>query len=166
MVRNMVLYGVYGVCEIAGIEKKEINRRRIDYYVLRPIYGSKITIFLPVNNEKLVKRMRRILSPEEIYALIRTMPDETAMWIENETERRTRYKEIIFDGDRITLIRLIKALYFHRLDRQAIGKRLNISDEHFMRDAEDLLYAEFAHVLDIKKEQVLPFITRLISSPR
>jgi hypothetical protein len=31
-----------------------------------------------------------------------------------------------------------------------------------MRDAEDLLYAEFAHVLDIKKEQVLPFIMEQI----
>jgi CarD family transcriptional regulator len=166
MVRNMVLYGVCGVCEVTGIEKKEFNRRLIDYYVLRPIYGSKITIFLPVNNEKLVKRMRRILSPEEVYALIRTMPDETAMWIENETERRTQYKEIISGGDRITLVRLIKALYFHRLEQREIGKKLNVSDEHFMRDAENLLYAEFAHVLDIKKEQVLPFITRLISSPR
>lgn len=43
-----------------------------------------------------------------------------------------------------------------------LKKRLHISDESFLKDAEKLLYEEFAHVLNITKDQVLPFIMRQI----
>jgi CarD family transcriptional regulator len=33
-----------------------------------------------------------------------------------------------------------------------------MSDEQFMRDAEKILYDEFAYVLGIKREDILPFI--------
>ena len=36
-------------------------------------------------------RIRRILSPEEIFQLIQTMPDEKSIWIENENHRKERY---------------------------------------------------------------------------
>jgi CarD family transcriptional regulator len=159
----MVLYGAHGVCEVSGVVEKEVDGRRQDYYVLRPVYDSRTTIFLPLNDERSVKKMRRVLSPDEIYSLIRTMPDETAIWIENETERRTRYKAILAEGDRAELVRVIKALYFHQQELTAAGKKMHLADKQFMRDAEKLLYEEFAHVLNINREQVLPFILEQIS---
>jgi CarD family transcriptional regulator len=162
-IRDMVLYGAHGVCEVLGVEEKVVNGRQQDYYVLRPVYDNKTTIFLPVNNEKSAKKMRRVLSPNEIYSLIRTMPNENSIWIDNETERKSRYKAILAEGDRAALVRVIKALYFHRQEKMAAGKKMHVSDVQFMRDAEKLLYEEFAHVLNIKREQVLPFIAEQIS---
>ena len=53
---------------------------------------------------------------------------------------------------------MIKALYYHQQEQHAKGRRLHTADEHFFREAEKLLYDEFALVLHIKPEQVLPFI--------
>jgi CarD family transcriptional regulator len=159
----MVLYGAHGVCEVLGVEEKVVDGRRLDYYVLRPVHDAKTVIYLPTNSDKLTKKMRRILSVDEIYALVSTMPDETAIWIDNEPERKARYKAILAGGDRAELVRVIKALYFHQQERTAAGKKMHISDIQFMRDAEKLLYEEFAYVLNIKKEQVLPFIMERIS---
>lgn len=50
---------------------------------------------MPVSNDKLTAKMRRVSSPEEIVALISSMPGENAEWIENENERKERYKEAI-----------------------------------------------------------------------
>ena len=61
-------------------------------------------------------------------------------------------------GDRMSLIKMIKALYFHQQKQQEKGKRLRASDERFFTEAERILYDEFALVLNIEPEQVLPFI--------
>ena len=53
---------------------------------------------------------------------------------------------------------MIKALYHHQQVRQAQGKKLHVSDERFLKEAERTLYDEFALVLHISQEQVLPFI--------
>ena len=67
----------------------------MEYYVLKPIYNDTSTIYVPVHNEKLTGKMRRILSAEEIYRLIRSMPDVDSEWVENEAERKETYKEIL-----------------------------------------------------------------------
>lgn len=161
-VNDIILYGLNGACKITDITKREIGGRTVEYYVLRPIYSNASTIFVPTNNENLTSRMRQVLSAAEIHALIQSMPQEKSVWIEDENQRREAYKEILSNGDRQELIRLIKALYLHQKELQQIGRRLHISDERFLKDAERLLYDEFALVLSIKPEQVLPFIMEQI----
>lgn len=157
-VNETVLYGTEGVCRIADIERKNFGGKQMEYYVLRPVYQDSSTIFVPLQNEALLKKMRRILSAEEIVEIIRAMPSEEYLWIEDEAERRETYKGILMDGDRGALVRLIKTLYAHQKKQQAKGKKLHISDERFLKEAEKILYDEFALVLNIKRQQVLPFI--------
>ncbi len=57
---------------------------------------------------------------------------------------------------------MIKALHFHQQEQQKKGRRLHISDERFMKEAEKMLYEEFAYVLNIRKEEVLPFILQQV----
>lgn len=162
-INDMVLYGTEGICRITDISVRNMHGGDIEYYVLKPVGENNSTIFVPTGSETLTAKMRRIMSAEEIYALIRTMPDEESEWIENENMRKQRYKEILADGDRKDLIRMIKAIYLHGQERKKIGKKLHLSDEKFLKDAEKLLYEEFAHVLNIKKDEVLPFIMEQIS---
>ena len=84
------------------------------------------------------------------------------IWIENENQRKEAYREIIARGDRTELVKMIKTLYLHQQQRQAIGKKLHIADERFFKEAEKMLYDEFALVLNIKQEEVLPFILEQI----
>lgn len=163
-VSDTILYGTHGVCRIEEIAEKEFMGAKKEYYVLKPLGDPAATLFVPVNNEKAESKMRRILSKEEIYELIRTMPYEEANWIEHENERKEEYRKIIAGGDRIELIRMIKALYFHKKKREEEGKRLYLSDERFFHEAERILYEEFQYVLNIEREELLPLIFEQIQA--
>ncbi len=155
---DTVLYGSQGVCKIVGTDVKKFDGERIDYLILKPVYDKDSTLFVPSANERLLSKIRSVLSAEQIYKIIKTMPDEDTIWIDDENERKIKYKKIISDGDRRKLVQLIKTLYLHKKEQQKEGKKLHQSDEVIMKQAEKLLYDEFALVLNIQPDKVLPFI--------
>lgn len=162
-VGDQVIYGVHGVCRIVEIEKERKGSEVNEYYKLRPVFNDKATVFVPKENEKLVARMRRILSADEIIQLIHEIPREEGTWIMDENVRKEQYKKILSGGDRKELMRLIKMLYLRQQERtNGRSKKLYKNDEKAMHDAEKMLYDEFAYVLDIKREQVIPFIMEQI----
>lgn len=152
------MYGTQGICKIVEVTEKDFMGTKKEYYVLKPMNDKAATLFAPVNNPKVESKMRRILSEEEIYRLIESMPREEANWIHNENERKEQYKRIIIDGDHVELIKMIKALYLHKQQREADGKHLYLSDERFFKEAERILYEEFQYVLNIEKEELMPLI--------
>ena len=156
-INDTVMYGHTGVCKIVDICSKEFNGKNQKYYVLCPEFESKTTIYCPCDCEKI--RMRKLLSPEEVNSLIQTMADEKTSWIENDQARKEKQLNIIRNGDHKELIQMIKTLYYKRKEKIAEGKKLHSTDEKAMEDAENLLYQEFAQVLDMKPEDVFTFIT-------
>lgn len=161
-VEDAVLYGSDGICRIAEIVTKDFGGAPTEYYVLKPIRQEASTIYVPVKNEALVQKMRHVLPEEKILELIEGMPDEKVHWIENDEERKTAYREILSTGDRSGLIRMIKSLYLHEKEMKGNGKHLRAADERFFKEAERMLYDEFALVLGIEPEQVLAFIQERI----
>ena len=143
---DTVVYGVHGVCKIDDITKKEFMGSQKEYYVLKPISDSAATLYVPIHNEKLLKKMRKILSKQEVYRLIETMPHKEILWFENENERKEQYKKVIAKGDHSELIGMVKAIYLQKQKREAEGKHLYISDERFFKEAERILYDEFQYV--------------------
>ena len=163
-VDDVIVYGVQGVCKIADTEEKTVNGVKKTYFVLKPVSDGGATIFVPTDNEHVLKKMRRLLTKEEIHQLIRSMPEENPQWIANENERKERYKHILVKGDHLELIKLIKAIYAHKTEREAEGKRLHMSDERFFKDAEQILYNEFQYVLNLKsKEDLIAYIFEQIN---
>ena len=79
-------------------------------------------------------------------------------WVENENERKLRFKEILSCGDRLAVAGLIRTLCEHRLNQEKTGKKMHLSDERFLKDAERLLYDEIAHVMEIEPNQVIGLI--------
>ena len=159
-----VLYGQQGVCKITDITVKEVCGQSIEYYVLTPIFNEKSTIFVPKNNDKLVSKIRKTLNEDEIYNIIKLIPNEKCIWIEDDNKRSAEYKNILSCGNRIKLIQLIKTLYQYKKQKIENGKKLHISDEHFLKEAEKMLYDEFATVLNIDRNEVLPFIREHIET--
>ena len=157
-INDTVMYGTHGVCKIEDITMKEFMGSQKQYYVLKPISDLTATLYVPIHNEKLLAKMRKILSKQEVYQLIETMPQKEIIWFKNENERKEQYKQVIAKGNHSELIGMIKAIYLHKQKRESEGKRLYISDECFFREAERILYEEFQYVLDIKKEDLLPLI--------
>lgn len=165
-VGDTVIYGTQGVCRIVGTEENDLGGDIVEYYVLKPVCDENSTVFVPMENKTLLGRMRSVLSEEEIYALIKNIPEQKTIWIDDENKRKTEYQAIINRGDRKDLISLIKTLYGHRLEQQKKGRKLHMTDESFLKQAESLLYSEFALVLNIQSSEVLPFITEQIESSR
>ncbi len=155
---DTVLYGATGVCKIDSTVTREIGGSEQTYFVLKPLAKEKCTVFVPTENEALKAKMRKILSAEEIEAVIadvKTLPD---IWENNELRRREIYSDIIHSGDRRQIMLLIRTLYNVEQERRKEGKRLHLADERFLAEAERLLYDEFSAVLGIDPSEVVPFI--------
>ena len=163
-VDDIVTYGRNGVCKVVAIEEKNLMGTKKDYLVLKPLNGDKSTFYVPVDNNNLLSKMRKLLSEDEINKLIDSMPNEKILWINNERERKERYRQIIADGNHSELIRMIKAIHFEKKDREEKGKKLHISDEIFLKEAEKILYDEFQHVLKLSECNLMSYISARIES--
>ena len=51
--------------------------------MLKPVYKDNATVYVPTQNQDLVKKMKKLLSYDEIMDLIQNMPDCPVDWIEN-----------------------------------------------------------------------------------
>ncbi|MBQ6568842.1 MAG: CarD family transcriptional regulator [Clostridia bacterium] len=155
-VNDSVMYEGYGVCKIIDIKPEIFDKRKITYYILKPLYDDKTTMHCPVEGAE--KKLRRLLTSEEIHSLIKLMPDAKTSWVDNDQLRKEKFLAIIKEGKSEELVRLIKTLYLKRQEKLESGKKFHVSDERFMKEAENILYGEFAHVLSISPEEVVPFI--------
>lgn len=159
---NSTIIYASSVCKVKEIKKMTVGKNTREYYVLVPVYDDKNTIYVPTDNPTLLQKMRKILSAEEITELINAMPDNEAIWIEDDKARSEAYKKILEQGNRAEIIRIIKTLYERRLTLMSEGKKLHSADEIIFARAEKMIYDEFALVLDIKREEVTPFILKQI----
>lgn len=157
-INDTVIYASYGVCRIKAVETRDFSGEPKEYYILQPVGDTRNTFYIPTDNEALKEKMRRVYSRKEVEELIRIMPDEGSIWIENEQQRKDAYRQIIENGNRHELIKLIKTLYIYRKDLEAQHKKLHSTDERFLRDAENMLYDEFAFALGISRDEVVPYI--------
>ena len=160
---EIVLYGTDGVCRITEITEKKFGKETVKYYVLTTLYRGNSVIYVPVGNIKLESKMRDIISRQELDELICNIPNEECIWIENEPLRKIKYKEIITGGDRRDMFRLVKTLYRHRINQENSGKKMHMTDERFMKDAEKILYDEIAHVFGMEHREVANYITEKIA---
>ena len=157
-VNDKIHYGSSGVCEIQEIATMRFGRTRERYYVLKPVYQKASLIYVPLDNPELVSRMRPLLSREEVDALIESMPTVQTAWIDDPQARKACFDEMMRRHSCADLIVIIKTLSAHKKQRQARGKSLHVSDETYLREAQRLLYDEFAGAWGILPSQVDGYI--------
>ena len=157
-VNDVVVYGAQGVCQITGIEERKLGGERKTFFVLQPKNDAGATCYVPTWNEKAWGKMRKVMTKKEVDALIDSMPNKQPNWIENENERKEAYRRILAGGDQAAIISMIQALFSHKKEREAEGKRLHISDEQFMKEAERILYNEWQYVLNVDKAGLMTYI--------
>lgn len=162
-----VLYGAAGACTVTEICTRKFGEAgEREYYVLVPVHDTRTTLYVPVDNESLQAKMKKLLSAEEIESLIASMPEEESLWIADEKVRQEKYKGMLRRGDRRELIGMAKALYRHRQKLMAMGRKLHMADERLFKEAEKLLCDEFAVVLGLKPSEVMTFIAGKLEEAR
>ena len=164
-VNEKIHYGGSGVCVIQEIATMRFGRTREKYYVLKPVYQNASVIYVPVDNEALVSKMRPVLSREEVDRLIDSMDEIPTAWEENPQARKASFDALLRSNECRSLIVIIKTLHAQKERRQADGKTLHVSDEGFLREAQRLLYDEFAGALEILPAQVPGYIQSKLSTP-
>ncbi|MBR5272603.1 MAG: CarD family transcriptional regulator [Clostridia bacterium] len=162
-VEEVIIYGGYSVCRILEIIPKELDGKMVDYYVLNPVFDCRAKIFVPANNPVLEKKMHRVLCEQDAYDLIQSIPQETEIWIDNPVARKERYTDIFTCRNRHEIIGLIKALRSHRALQATKKRRLHISDERFLKEAEKTMCEELAFALHISPSDVPQFIAQRLS---
>lgn len=159
-----IQYSGNGVCVVDDIRDMDFGSGNVKYYVLRPVSSGYNTFYIPVDNEKMLSKIRKVLTLDEVNDIIGSMPESDAQWIENDQLRKEQYKKIIGSGDCREIVKVIKAIHFHKESLKEQGRKLHMVDEFMLKDAENLLYDEFAAVLNIEKDEVLPFIIKSIEN--
>lgn len=151
------------VYNIEGTTKKIIGKTEKEYYYLKNVYDDKNAVFIPVDNDTLVGKMRSILSREQIMQMIADFPKTKSSWTEDDKERNAEFKAILEKGDRHEIARMVKTLFERKKELEEKGRRLHTVDEIVFARAEKAICEEFALVLGIKKEEVIPFIAEQLT---
>lgn len=151
---DTIHYGGSGVCLIQEIATMRFGRTRERYYVLKPLHQNTSVIYVPVENAQLVAKMRPILTTGEVHSLIDRIDEIGTVWNDDLNERKLLFDGLLHSGSCEDLIRLIKTLFLQRERRQAEGKALHVSDENYLREAQRLLFDEFAGVLGKTPKEV------------
>ena len=90
---DKVCYGTEGVCSIVRIQEMKVGGAKGKYYVLRPIYRESATVYVPLDNERLIARMRPVLSQQELEALLVGADDAPLRAEIAEKDKITAYME-------------------------------------------------------------------------
>jgi len=164
-VNEKIHYGGSGVCVIQEIATMRFGRTREKYYVLKPVYQNASVIYVPVENQQLVSKMRPVLSREEVDRLIEGMAEIPTAWEEDPQARKASFDALLRSNECRSLIVIIKTLHAQKERRQADGKTLHVADETYLREAQRLLYDEFAGALEIQPTQVHAYIQSKLGQP-
>ena len=158
-VGQYVICGNKGACtvedittlDITGVDKGKM------YYILKPIYVSASTVYVPVDSAS--ASMRSVLTKEEAEKLIQEIPKIAPLEITNEKLLEHNYKECMKSNCCTELVKLIKTIYLRKKKRQEAGRKETAVDSKYFRIAEDNLYGELAVSLKIERKDVCRYIT-------
>lgn len=162
-VGDTVVYGTQGVCTIKDISMLRLGRVKGEYYVLAPVADPGSVVYVPTSNEKLLGKMRAVLSRAEAEELILEASREPMPWISDDASRKSFCDDIVKNGSRSDLMRLVGMLYCRREELKQQKKHFHNVDAQYLKAAERLLHDELAYALGIPIEQVPDYIQQRVA---
>ena len=154
-VGQTVVYGTQGVCTVREISMLKLGKTKGEYYVLSPVDDPGSTVYVPTANEKLMGKLRPVLTEKEADALI-----EPLEWIVSDAERKSACDDIVKSGDRKQLMQLVGMLYRRREALKDQKKHFHNIDAQYLKTAERMLHGELAYALGIAADDVADYIRR------
>mgnify|MGYP004557976171 CR=1 FL=1 len=162
---EMIYYGMQGVCRITEIRKESLHGTVQEYYVLKPLDLTCSSILVPIQNERLVNRIRPIVTPKEIEQILSSLSQEESLWENDETKRKKQFQALLNEGNPLQLLRIIQTLYLHRQQLQVQGRRrLHLCDETVLKRAKHLIAEEFSASLQLSQEEIFPYIQKTLET--
>ena len=153
---SYVIYRAEGICDIVDIRREAFaGGEKADYYILSPRNDPNSLLYVPVDNERLTSMMRPLLSEDEIRELISELRGERLEWIDDSRARNAKFKEILSEGDRRSVLVLLNTVRERIAMNDAIGKRSGTTDTSALSRACKLLRDEFSVAIPMGTEEQL-----------
>lgn len=162
-ISQLVVYGIHGVCKILETEERTVDHKNILYYVLEPVAQPGTRFYLPCQNPSALSKIRPLLTQEDLRRILRESLSADA-WIQDENRRKLYYRQIISSVDAAALLSMVRCLHQHKDAQMALGRRLHICDENFLRDAERVLTGELSIVLSVPETEVPSRLTEMMDT--
>jgi CarD family transcriptional regulator len=157
---STVSYGSEGIYSVREIIEKELGDKRQSYYVLESVRQTTTCVFVPVNSEKLVGKIRKVANSKEADKIISDLPYAVLPWLDNDSDRMSSFREILAQGDCKDMLQLARTLYLHREELEEQGKKTHACDVRMQRLVEDRVSDELALALNIEPSAVMPYISQ------
>lgn len=155
---DKVIYGMHGVCLVADLEKRIVDKKEVTYLALEPAGQSGSRFLVPTHNAAAMAKVRPMLTREALEELFSSDVVKEDAWVRDESQRKQLYRELISSCDRQRLSQMISSLYRYRKTQTAAGKKFRMCDENFLRDAEKILAGEIASTLEIPSAEALKYL--------
>ena len=148
-----IVHGVGGICRVAEVGPSPYDKADTQvYYLLIPVQNaSRSTIYTPVQNDRVL--MRRLMTGEEIDALIGRMPQIAPLAVPAEKHRREIYRTVLGTLKPDGYVQIIKTVEQRRILLTAARRRVPMIDLEYGRMARHLLCSECAQVLGITERE-------------
>ena len=154
-----IVYGINGICRVEDVGPSPYDKTDPrTYYLLVPRNNPmSSTIYTPVDNDRVP--MRRLMTKEEIEALVAAIPGIELLTVPVEKQRRELYKTVIGALEPRGFVQIIKTVEHRRAELTAAHKHFPVTDLEYGRLARQLLCSECAHVLGLSEEEADRYIT-------
>ena len=161
---DIVAYGTNWICTIEKIENISMatGMPEMPYYVLKPESKELSTVYVPVNNEKLVGKIRETLSKDQIENMINSTKGEEISWSNDRRSRNENFHSILSGGVQKELLLMINCIRMRKKKLSDEGKKLPATDSTILKQAEKLVNEEFSRALDIDPGEVREYIKRVL----
>lgn len=140
------------VCKVKDIMLDHINGK--DYYKLSPIDDDSLTINIPVENNL----VRSLITKEKVDLIIEMIPSVKQISFDNEKMFEQEYKKILYSGKYEDLIKIIKTTFSRNSNRLSNKKKISEKDDYYFKQAEKMLYSEFAAVLNMSVDEAREYV--------
>lgn len=154
---ELVSYSATGVCEVVDIRYEKLTECEMQYYILKPMYQNASTVYVPVENQTLVSRIKPVMTKTQAQSLLDSISGIEFEWIEKDNERVALFRETLRLCDRVKAMAIVKCLFNRQQYLLTLNKNLRTADAQIFRDAQNVLSGEIALALnmDIKEANSL-----------
>ncbi|MBQ7293447.1 MAG: CarD family transcriptional regulator [Clostridia bacterium] len=149
-----VIYASNGICKIDDIKSMSFvkGEPEKEYYILKPQDSPNSTIYIPLDNEILVAKLRLPLSCDEITDLISGI--RFWDWIDDRKARSLEYRRIFSAITPSELLSVVKTLLQKRVEVSNAGKKMCAIDKDAYETALRYLKDEFKFAFEGNVERV------------
>lgn len=156
-VGDKIVHSREGLSTIVG----ETSIAGNDYFAVVSMKGSRENIYvLKSRTENIIRPVMNESEAKEVIAYMKSVP---AAFISNTKQRRDLYKKKLLSGNVLDLAYLSRQLYFFNYyNSHGQVVKLGPTDLQMLKDAESVLFDEFALSFNVPREEVSEVVSKLL----